>query len=437
MVMALEGIKVLDVSQVAAVPICARHLADYGADVIHVENARLGDSWRNLQAGHGGGPAGVPSDIPYNWEAFNRNKKSLAVDLSAKGGQEVIYRLVKDTDIFLTNLRLSERDKLAMDYNSIKNQNPDIIYGSLTGHGMEGPDKDMPAYDTTVYFCRSGINNTLTIPGMSGPSPRAAFGDSLAGMILAFGVMTALFSREKSGNGQQIDTSLLAAGIYQQTFDMSSAMTTRTDETQYRMAEFDGTDEERAERDRLILEAQMALMNLGDFYKERLPNAMANAYTTKDGKVFRFNALQADRYWDKFCRLPGLEHLANEAKYATTESREENKKELYHIFKAVFLTKTMAEWKPLIAELPGAPFQSLVEVADDPQVIANQMIMPYDHPTYGEIPIMGSPVNLSETPATIREPAPEFGQHTEMILMEAGFEWEEIEKLKAEAVIPE
>ena len=272
---------------------------------------------------------------------------------------------------------------------------------------------------------------------MSGPSPRAAFGDSLAGMILAFGVMTALFSREKSGNGQQIDTSLLAAGIYQQTFDMSSAMTTRTDETQYRMAEFDGTDEERAERDRLILEAQMALMNLGDFYKERLPNAMANAYTTKDGKVFRFNALQADRYWDKFCRLPGLEHLANEAKYATTESREENKKELYHIFKAVFLTKTMAEWKPLIAELPGAPFQSLVEVADDPQVIANQMIMPYDHPTYGEIPIMGSPVNLSETPATIREPAPEFGQHTEMILMEAGFEWEEIEKLKAEAVIPE
>ena len=437
MVMALDGIKVLDVSQVAAVPMCARHLADYGADVIHVENARLGDSWRNLQAGHGGGPAGVPSDIPYNWEAFNRNKKSLAVDLSKKAGQELIYRLVKQTDIFLTNLRLSERDKLYMDFESIKKQNSDIIYGSLTGHGMNGPDKDMPAYDTTVYFCRSGINHTLTIPGMSGPSPRAAFGDNLAGIILAFGVMTALFHKEKTGKGQEVDTSLLAAGIYQETFDMSSAMTTRIDDTSYHLEAFEGTDEERAERDRLMLEAQTALMNLGDFYKERLPNPMANAYAAKDGKVFRFNGLQGDRWWDKFCQLPGLEDLAGKPEYADMESREQHKKELYHRFKEAFLSKTIEEWKPLIADLPGAPFQNLVEVADDPQVIANQMIMPFDHPSYGEIPVMGSPVNLSETPATIREPAPEIGQHTELILMEAGFEWEEIEKLKAEAVIPE
>jgi len=437
MVMALEGIKVLDISQVAAVPLCARHLADYGADVIHVENAKLGDSWRNLQAGHGGGPAGVPSDIPYNWEAFNRNKKGLAVDLSKKSGQELIHRLAKDTDIFLTNLRLSERDKLAMDFETIIKQNPGIIYGSVTGHGLKGPDNDIPAYDTTVYFCRSGINHMLTIPGMAGPSPRAAFGDSLAGMILAFGVMTALYARDKTGKGQEVDTSLLATGIYQLTFDMSSAITTRTDETTYRMGEFEGTDEERAERDRLMLEAQTALMNLGDFYRERLPNPMANAYTTKDGKVIRFNALQADRYWDKFCRLPGLEYLAGQAKYTTTELREEHNKELYYIFKDVFLTKTLADWRPLIAELPGAPFQNLVEVADDVQVTANQMVMPYDHPTYGEIPILGSPVNLSQTPATIREPAPEFSQHTETILMDAGFEWEEIEKLKEDEVIPE
>ena len=153
--------------------------------------------------------------------------------------------------------------------------------------------------------------------------------------------------------------------------------------------------------------------------------------------MIRFMTLQADRYWAKFCRLPGLEHLEHDPKYTTVESREENKKELYYIFKDVFLTRTLAEWKPMIAELPGAPFQNLVEVADDPQVIANRMVMPYDHPTYGEIPILGSPVNLSRTPATIREPAPEFAQHTEEILIDAGFEWEEIEKLKEDEVIPE
>jgi crotonobetainyl-CoA:carnitine CoA-transferase CaiB-like acyl-CoA transferase len=434
--MALEGIKVIDVSQVAAVPMCARHLADFGADVIHIEHAVTGDSWRNLQAGVGGGTAGIPSDIPYNWEAFNRNKRSVAIDLSKEGGRSIIYKMVEHADIFLTNLRLYERKKFGMEYQTLKALNPRLIYGSVTGHGLDGPDKDMPAYDTTVYWARSGISHLLTIPGMSGPNSRPAFGDNVAGLALAFGVMTALFYRDRMGVGQEVHTSLFFTGLYQLTFDFAAALTTGRDELEYRQEAFEGTEEERKQRDALIQDAQGAIKRLADFYRERLPNAMANTYETRNGKSIRFNALQADRYWPRFCKLISREELEHDPRFATLEARQENRKELYHIFREVFLNRTLEEWRPLISDLPASPYQTLIDVIKDPQAKANNVFLPYDHPTYGRIEIMANPVNMSSTPATIRMPAPEFGQHTEEVLLEAGYSWEDIVRLKDEEVIP-
>jgi crotonobetainyl-CoA:carnitine CoA-transferase CaiB-like acyl-CoA transferase len=435
--MALEGIKVIDVSQVAAVPMCARHLADFGADVLHIESAVTGDSWRNLQAGAGGGPAGIPSDIPYNWEAFNRNKRSVAIDLSKEGGRKIIYRMVEKADVFLTNLRLSERKKFQVEYETLKALNPRLIYGSVTGHGMEGPDKDMPAYDTTVYWARSGINHLLTIPGMSGPNARPAFGDNVAGLGLAFGVINALYARDRMGVGQEVDISLFYTGIYQLTFDVAAALTTGRDETEYRLQEaFEGTEEERQQRDALIRDSRGAIKRLADFYRERLPNPMANTYETRDGKSIRFNCLQADRYWSKFCKLIGREELEPDPRFATLEVRQENRKELYHIFREVFLTRTLEEWRPLLSDLPASPVQTLVEVIHDPQARANNFFLPYDHPNYGPIEIMASPINMSETPATIRMPAPEFSQHTEEVLLEEGYSWEDLERFREEGVIP-
>lgn len=435
--MALEGIKVIDVSQVAAVPMCARHLADFGADVLHIENAVTGDSWRNLQAGVGGGTAGIPSDIPYNWEAFNRNKRSVAIDLSKEDGRKIVYRMVEQADVFLTNLRLSERKKFELEYVTLNALNPRLIYGSVTGHGMHGPDRDMPSYDTTVYWARSGISHLLTIPGMSGPNSRPAFGDNAAALALAYGVMTALFARERTGVGQEVDTSLLFSGLYQLTFDVAAALTTGRDELEYRLEAFEGTEKERQQRDVLINEARSAIKRLSDFYRERLPNPMANTYETRDGRWIRFNALQPHRYWSKFCRLIGREELENDPKYATLEDRTENRKELFEIFKEVFTTKTLEEWRPLIADLPASPYQTLIDVINDPQAKANDFFIPYDHPNYGEISVMASPVNMSETPATIRMPAPEFGQHTEEVLLEEGYSWEDIMQFKKDKVIPD
>lgn len=437
MVMALEGIKVIDASQVAAVPMCARHLADYGAEVIHIENAKTWDSWRNLQAGIGGGPSGVPSDIPYNWEAFNRNKRSLALDLSAAEGRKIAHKLVEQADVFVTNLRLYERARFGLEYETLKKINPRLIYGSVTGHGLHGPEKDAPAYDTTVYFARSGVSHMLTIPGRSAPNSRPAFGDVMAAMCLAFGIMTALYARDRIGQGQEVHTSLLSAGIYQLTFDMASALTTGQDDAAYHLEAFEGTTEERQERDKLMAEARQALERLSDFSRARIPNPMANFYQTGDGKWIRFNALQAERYWGKFCKMIGREDLEHDPRYETIDGRKEHSKELYYLFKEIFLTRTLAEWRPLIMDIPSSPIQNLVEVVDDPQVRANDMFLPYEHPTYGPMKILASPLNLSRTPATIREPAPEFGQHTEEILLEMGFEWEDIERFKEKGVIPE
>jgi crotonobetainyl-CoA:carnitine CoA-transferase CaiB-like acyl-CoA transferase len=435
--MALEGIKVIDVSQVAAVPMCARHLADFGADVLHIENAVTGDSWRNLQAGAGGGTSGTPSDIPYNWEAFNRNKRSVAIDLSKEGGRRIIYKMVEKADIFLTNLRLIERKKFEMEYQTLRALNPRLIYASVTGHGMEGPDKDVPAYDTTVFWARSGVSHLLTVPGMSGPNPRPAFGDNVAGLALAFGVMTALHTRDRLGVGQEIDTSLFFTGLYQLTFDVAAALTTGRDEMEYRLVEgFEGSEEEREERNSLIKETRLAIKHLADFYRERLPNPMANTYETRDGKLIRFNALQADRYWSKFCKLIGREELEPNPRFATMEARKENRKELYHIFREAFQSRTLEEWRPLISDLPASPVQTLVEVINDPQARANNFFLPFDHPNYGKMEIMASPVNMSETPATIRMPAPEFSQHTEEVLLEEGYSWEDIERFKEEGIIP-
>ncbi|MBW2091410.1 MAG: CoA transferase [Deltaproteobacteria bacterium] len=437
MSLALENIKVIDVSQVAAVPMCARHLADFGANVIHVENAKTGDSWRNLQAGAGGGPAGIPSDIPYNWEAYNRNKRSLGLDLSKENGRKIAYRLVEDADVFVTNLRLSERKKLGLEYETLKKINPRLIYGSVTGHGMKGPDSDMPAYDTTVYFARSGMHHMLTFPGMvAGPDPRPALGDNVAALGLAFGIMTALWTREKTGEGQEVDTSLLYTGIYQLTFDMAGTLVTGQDFKQYFIENYEGDKEEIERLHELMADVQTAIGHLGAFYRERHPNPLANTYTTKDGKAVRFNALQADRYWAKFCKIFEIEDLEHDPRFATIEARQENRKELNHLLEEKFAKKTLDEWRPLIADIPASPFHTLVDVMNDPQAEANDFFPTYDHPSYGPMKIMASPVNLSKTPATIRMPAPEFSQHTEEVLLEAGYTWEEIARFKDEGVVP-
>ena len=437
MKMALEGIKVIDVSQVIAVPVAARHLADFGADVIHVEHPERGDFWRAYLQGVGG-ISSVASPVDYNWEAWNRNKKSLAIDLGQERGRELMYKLVEQSDIFTTNLRLWEREKFGLQYETLKKVNPRLIYGSVTGLGKEGPEKNLPAYDQTAHWFRSGVVHVLTPPGVPAVGFRAGFGDTVAGMSLFAGIMTALYHREKTGVGQEVELSLLHTGIYQLSFDVSGALVTGHDFKDPDPNLPPPADEAVAKHAaELVAQIEEAHAQLADLYRANMPNPLAAAYKTKDDRIIHLNILQPERYWGRMCKAMGSSELEHDPRFETHEARLLNHADLYHIVKNALLSKTLEEWKPKLSDagIPYAPQQKLSEVIHDPQARANNYFVPFQHPTHGKIEIIASPINMSETPATYRLPAPEFSQHTEEILLGLGYSWEEIADLKQQGVV--
>jgi crotonobetainyl-CoA:carnitine CoA-transferase CaiB-like acyl-CoA transferase len=434
---ALEGIKVLDVSQVIAAPTCARHLADFGADVIHVENAKSGDFWRNYLKDVGGTTA-VPSEIDYNWEIFNRNKKGIALDLSQKDGQQILYKMVESADVFITNLRMFEREKFACSYKHLKAINPKIIYGSVTGFGSKGPEHDAPAFDQTAYWYRSGVTYVLLPPGVPNIGFRAGFGDTVAGLGLFGGVMTALFTREKLGVGQEVEISLLGTGMYQLSFDISGALATGKDFQDMYAEKWDPNDPIMAERSRLTSKVASAYDELWEHWKSNSPNPLAGAYLTKDKRIIFMNVLQPERYWTKVCRALNIEHVMTDDRFINHENRIANHKDLYLIVKEAFSKLNLEEMYPRLID-NGVPFavqRKLSEVIQDPQARDNDYFIKFEHPEHGQIEILASPLKLSATPASYRLPAPQFSQHTEETLLGLGYSWEDIAKFKENRIIP-
>jgi len=422
--LALEGIKVVDVSQVAAAPVAARHLADFGAEVIHIEHPVRGDSFRAYQAGQGG-TGGVPSDFNYTWENCNRNKRSVTLDISQKGGQEIIYRLLSKADIFVTNLRPFELEEFKLEYHTLRELNPRLVYATVTAYGKEGPERNEPGYDATAFWVRAGIPYALSMPGIPCANFRTAIGDNVAALALFSGIMTALYAREKSGVGQQVDVALFQTGVYMLSVDIAGALVTGKDYA-------DWTEQPPPE---MVAEATMAAARIAAFYKTQTLNPLVAGYMTKDWRMILIVALQPDRYWSRFCQAIERPDLQDDPRFNSFQARAENREALYPILDEVFLSKTLEEWKSRLAGIPFAVAQNLVEVINDPEARANDYFVPIDHPTHGRIEVVANPINLSETPATLRMPAPEFGQHTEEVLLELGYTWEDIAQLREEEVI--
>ena len=424
MTLALEGIKVVDVSQVAAAPVAARHLADFGAEVIHIEHPVRGDSFRAYQAGQGG-TGGVPSDFNYTWENCNRNKRSVTLDISQKGGQEIIYRLLAKADVFVTNLRPFELEEFKLEYHTLRELNPRLVYATVTAYGKEGPERNEPGYDATAFWVRAGIPYALSMPGIPCANFRTAIGDNVAALALFSGIMTALYAREKSGVGQQVDVALFQTGVYMLSVDIAGALVTGKDYA-------DWTEQPPPE---MVAEATMAAARIAAFYKTQTLNPLVAGYMTKDWRMILIVALQPDRYWSRLCQAIERPDLQDDPRFNSFQARAENREALYPILDEVFLSKTLEEWKSRLAGIPFAVAQNLVEVINDPEARANDYFVPIDHPTHGRIEVVANPINLSETPATLRMPAPEFGQHTEEVLLELGYTWEDIAQLREEEVI--
>ncbi|MBI2857978.1 MAG: CoA transferase [Chloroflexi bacterium] len=402
----LSGFRVLDWSIMQAGPVAGEMLGDLGAEVIKIEQRGVGDPARAVHHVQGGASLVLPGGRCYYFETFNRNKKSITVDLAKQKGREVIYRLVAKSDVFIENFRRGVPEKLGMDYKTLSRHNPRLVYGAVTGWGMKGPDASKPAFASTAQ-ARSGFMLNLgeaNMPPISGPWGMA---DMVAAGYLAYGILAALVNRERTGLGQEVNTSLLGGMIWLQQGEIAYSL-------------LSGKGDRRPIR-------------------ERSANALHNRYRCADDKWIMFAMSQSERYWHDFCAALGLPGLERDPRFSDAEKRRENGEALVSIMDGVFASKTSAEWIQLLDKqnsLIYGPVNSVVDLVNDAQAIENEYITDLDHPALGHIKIVGSPVSFGRTPAGPRYAAPEFGQHTEDVLIEIGsYSWDEIGQLKEEEVI--
>jgi crotonobetainyl-CoA:carnitine CoA-transferase CaiB-like acyl-CoA transferase len=402
----LEGIRVLECGGYLSAPSAGYMLGDLGAEIIKIEDRFRGDPVRGMSSTFGRGMI-MPDGTNILFETANRNKKSITLDLKKKKGKELLYRLVAVSDVFCTNYSLSAISSLGIDYQTLKKYNPKLVYGMATGYGALGPESGKRAFDT-IAQARSGIMGTVGEPDSPPLQIAGVIFDQVTGTLLVNGILAALVARDRQGIGQEVEVSLLGSGIHMQAYNINVALL----------------------RGRPMPKPS----------RQTLKNPLANHYQCADGKWLLLAEAQSDRFWHSFCLALGIENLEKDARFATAKERRDNFLQLTSILEKVFKTKTRDKWISILQAKGGgiafSPVLELTELASDPQVLANEYITDVDHPTLGKVKLIGTPIKFSETPAQIQNCAPNFGQHTEEVLMNIlGYSWEEMAKLKDEEVI--
>lgn len=393
----LQGIKVVELAQWMAVPAAAAVLGDWGADVIKIEDPLGGDPLRGYVETR---PDYPKTEINGAFELDNRNKRSVAINLRQELGQEIAHRLVKEADIFLTSFRNKSLDNLRMSYDCLSAANPSLIYVKLTGYGETGPDAERPGFDRSAYYARSGIQDTLREPEAPPNCMRPAFGDHMATGFLVAATLGALWHRERNGIAQQVSVSLYHCGVWQIGTDMQVSL-------------ISGKAIPRASRN-------------------APGNALTNHYKTKDGKWLVLAMPQSQKYWPKFCKAVEREDLELDPNYVSHQLRAQNSASLVSVLDDTFATKTYMEWKKALDEY-GCVFgliQTTSEVVSDPQAWESGIFTSIEHPTAGKTNLISAPGRFSKTPARVRTSAPEVGQHTEAVLLESGYTWDDIARLR-------
>jgi crotonobetainyl-CoA:carnitine CoA-transferase CaiB-like acyl-CoA transferase len=397
----LEGIRVVSMGQVVAVPSASAILSDWGAEVIKLESL-YGDLQRGTTKVHGANSR----NFGINWpiQALNRNAKGLALDLKQEAGRDILYKLIRSADVFATNYEVNSVKKLKLDYSSLSQINPRLIYAFVTGYGTAGPDKDEKGYDFSAGWARSGMMNLIGEPG-SPPAPqRGGMLDSVAGAHMLAGICAALLHREKTGKGQEISVSLYHTAVWTLSLDIQIALS--------------GVEPIKHDRTKAV-------------------NPIWNSYRTGDNRWFWLAMFQSDVDWPNFCQAIERPELAKDPRYNTMDNRAQHCEEIIHIIDKALGSRTMAEWEKRFREnkVIYGRVQTPMEVINDPQALANDFFVDLEFPGIGKKKLIASPVVFRENPALVKAPAPELGQHTEEILLELGYSWENIGQLKEQKVI--
>jgi crotonobetainyl-CoA:carnitine CoA-transferase CaiB-like acyl-CoA transferase len=387
-----SGLKIIDCASFIAAPAAATIFADFGADVIKIEPPGEGDLYRSLHT-RPGSPT-VTRD--YAWILDNRNKRGLALDLKSERGHEVLCRLVEQADIFITNMPFPVRRKLKTGYKDLAHLNPRLIYASFTAYGESGPEAEKTGFDSTAYWARSGLMDVVrpdadATPARSSPG----MGDHPSATALFGAIMTALWRREKTGRGGQVDSSLVANGLWSNSFFVQAKLIG---------AQFPP----RPKRTHAI-------------------NPLSNSYRCKDGRWFMLSMVNEARQYAPFMHAIGLSHLTET--YAVQMDRQKNSPELIEIYDKVFAGKTLDEWRKIL-DTAGITFgivNTLDDVIADEQARHAGVIVPFAD---GSGETISSPFNVEGETKRPPTTAPSIGQHTDEILRECGYAAAEIKKLR-------
>jgi len=399
----LDGIRVLEVANWLAAPAAGAVLADMSADVVKVEPPQ-GDAWRGFRIS---AYVGYEHDFPVNvaFELDNRGKRSITLDLEKNEARSVLRRLAGDADVLITNLTPARAARYEVDYEALTQENPRLVFAQFTGYGVEGPEADRLGFDYAAFWARSGIMGLVGEEGRTPPLQRGGMGDHATSTMIACGILAALFERERSGIGQQINFSLLNSGLWVLGADVQIALQSRKDPVRHDPA--------------------------------APANPIWNTYRCADGAWMMLVMVQPDPYWPRVCAAVGRPELAEDERYNTLEGRARHSRELVKLLADAFISDSRAEWGRLLDEhgVIWAPVQSMSEVVEDPQAHANHYFTTVPHPSLGSLEMVDSPFRFGRSRVTARGPAPEIGQHTEEVLLEAGYTWDEIGALREKGAL--
>ena len=390
----LEGIKVLDLSRALAGPYCTMLLGDMGADVIKIERPGKGDDSRAW------GPPFIEGESAY-FLSINRNKKSITLNLKSEKGKEILFKLIKISDVLIETNRPGVMEKLGLSFEEVKKVNPKIVYCSISGFGQTGPYKLRPGFDQVIQ----GMGGLMSITGEENRPPikvGVAITDVGAGMYAAIGILAALLRRDKTGKGEYIDVSMLDGTISWLTYQSG----------------------------RYFASGEVP-KPMGSGHPLIVPY---QAFKTKD--IYINIAVGNDSLWRKFCETIGL-NIADDPKFSTNAKRVENKEKLIKILNEILSKKTGKEWLEILnkAGIPCGPIYKLNDIFSDPHVLSRGMVSEIEHPKAGKIKLTGVPIKFKNSPGKIRLHPPLLGENNFEILEEIGYKKEEIEKFREEGVI--
>ncbi len=401
----LDGVRVIELATWGFVPAAGVALADWGAEVIKVEHPLHGDPMRGLVSAALTAPGQRP--VSYMFQTFSRNKASVAIDLTTDPGREALYRLVAGADVFLTNYLAPVRRKLRVDVDDLAQVNPKLVYARGSGLGPGGEEADTGGFDLASYWSRGGVAYAATPPGAEYPPPMpgAAFGDLQSGLYAAGGVAGALFARERTGASQVVDISLLGAAVW-------------------------GVAPHIAASSLFDIDA----MPGSDHHTAR--NPIANTYRTRDGRFVALVMLESDRFWSPLAELVGRPDLATDPRFADAAARSANSAACIAELDAVFAARTADEWREVLSRQRGvwAIVQTPRETRCDPQVVANGYVGSMGVDSDASLTVAMAPVQFNGDQPGPR-PAPELGADTDRVLLDLGYDWDQLVEMKVAGVI--